>query len=245
MSITDDPHCDFAELTIDQTWDGQPIAKSRHIYLRLMPGPWDPEIWQGTAPLDAKGAPATAIDDLEIGESGLYLRLEAPFHGDPPPDGPPGPTPRLWHHEVVELFIVGSEITAPGDAGTHLANPSSRKTPQDKTPQDKTPQDKTPYIELEMSPWGHYLFLRLAGVRQVVESGLCLPYRARRSHSVWWGEAFLPERWLPPLPWRANAFALHDGAEERQHLAAIAVPGALPDFHRLSLFPALVLPTDG
>ncbi|MCB9796990.1 MAG: hypothetical protein H6741_30265 [Alphaproteobacteria bacterium] len=35
----------------------------------------------------------------------LRLSVAAPLHGDPPPPGPPGPTDRLWEHEVVELFL--------------------------------------------------------------------------------------------------------------------------------------------
>ncbi len=37
----------------------------------------------------------------------LRIRIDAPWHGDPPPPGPPGPTDRLWEHEVVELFLLG------------------------------------------------------------------------------------------------------------------------------------------
>lgn len=225
MSITTDSERDFAELIIDQTWNGQPLAKSQHTYVRLMSGPWDPEIWRGTSPLDGSGDIEAAEGHLEIGEPGLYLRLEAPFHGNPPPEGPPGPTPRLWHHEVVELFIVGQP--PPDPTATDSIEDGSRHIP---------------YLELEMSPWGHYLLLRLQGVRQVVADDLRLPYRARRGESIWWGEAFLPCRRLPQGPYRANAFAMYDQGGARQHLAAVPVPGALPDFHRLSHFPPLVLP---
>jgi hypothetical protein len=37
----------------------------------------------------------------------LAVEVEAPDHSDAPPPGPPGPTPRLWEHEVVELFLLG------------------------------------------------------------------------------------------------------------------------------------------
>ena len=36
------------------------------------------------------------------------MRVDAPFHGDPAPPGPPGRRPGLWEFEVVELFLVGS-----------------------------------------------------------------------------------------------------------------------------------------
>lgn len=52
------------------------------------------------------------------------ITVDAPFHGDPAPPGPPGPTDRLWEHEVVELFLVGerdryTEIEL-GPFGHHL-----------------------------------------------------------------------------------------------------------------------------
>ena len=37
----------------------------------------------------------------------LCVEVEAAFHGDAPPPGPPGPAERLWEHEVVELFLLG------------------------------------------------------------------------------------------------------------------------------------------
>ena len=210
---------DFAELIIDATWDGQSIPRHLHHVLRLLRGPWDPELWFGTAPLDSVLEDA-GDDDLELGEPGLYLRLESPFYGDPPPPGPIGPTPQLWHHEVVELFLVGS---APSPASG--ANP-----------------DRVPYCELEMSPWGHYLFLQLEGVRHVTREALHLPYRARRGHEIWWGEAFIPQRWLPPAPHRINAFAMHGEGDQRQHHAVTAMPGPEPDFHQPDLFPPIDLP---
>lgn len=212
---------DFAELIIDTTWDGRPIPRHLHHILRLLRGPWDPELWFGTAPLDAV-LDASGDEELEIGEPGLYLRLEAPFYDDPQPPGPVGPTPELWNHEVVELFLVGSAPDS-GIEGTSA-------------------DDRVPYCELEMSPWGHYLFLRLEGVRQVVQEALPLPYRARRGHEIWWGEAFIPQRWLPPPPHRINAFAIHGQEGQRQYHAATAVPGVDPDFHQPEHFPSIRLP---
>lgn len=40
---------------------------------------------------------------------GLALRIDAPFHADPGPGTPPGPTWGLWSHEVVELFLLGAD----------------------------------------------------------------------------------------------------------------------------------------
>ena len=49
--------------------------------------------------------------DLSIAADGdgLLIEVRAPFHGDPAPAGPPGPTPALWEHEVVELFVLGPD----------------------------------------------------------------------------------------------------------------------------------------
>lgn len=65
------------ELLIATTWDGNPLPPAEQASLRLT---MEPE----------------------------YLRIEvdAPFVGDPAPEGPPGPTDGLWSFEVVELFVV-------------------------------------------------------------------------------------------------------------------------------------------
>jgi hypothetical protein len=41
----------------------------------------------------------------------LQVTIDAPWHGDPPPDGPAGSKDGLWQHEVVELFLVGRAQT--------------------------------------------------------------------------------------------------------------------------------------
>ncbi len=48
-----------------------------------------------------------AVVQLTRQARGVRMRSFAPWHGDPPPPGPPGPTDRLWEHEVVECFIAG------------------------------------------------------------------------------------------------------------------------------------------
>ncbi len=82
-------------LEIRQTWDGQPA---------------DSDEW--------------ARVGLAWRDGDLALRVEAWDHGDPRPPGPPGPTPRLWEHEVVEFFLCGPgnrylEIEL-GPGGHHL-----------------------------------------------------------------------------------------------------------------------------
>jgi hypothetical protein len=38
----------------------------------------------------------------------LVVEVQAPLYADPPPPAPPGRLERLWEHEVVELFLLGS-----------------------------------------------------------------------------------------------------------------------------------------
>ena len=65
---------------LTQTWDGRPAEPQEHV-----------ELW------------------FALSAQGLRIGVDAPWHGDPPPSGPPGPTDRLWEHEVVELFIHGPD----------------------------------------------------------------------------------------------------------------------------------------
>jgi hypothetical protein len=57
--------------------------------------------WDGVAVDDA------AIAVLTAGTDAWTLTTVAPWARDPAPSFPPGPTPRLWEHEVVELFLAG------------------------------------------------------------------------------------------------------------------------------------------
>lgn len=158
-----------------------------------------------------EGTPLAAVDHaqllLRLGPRHLLVAVDAPFHGDPPPPGLPGPTEGLWEYEVVELFLASVGDTA--------------------------------YAEVELSPHGHHLVLRLAGVRQRVAAGLPLAFRTRRAGRRWQGVARLDRRHLPPPPWRGNAFAIHGPASDRRHLAASPLPGVRPDFHQPDRFPLL------
>jgi hypothetical protein len=173
-----------AELRIASTWDGAPLPEVERTRLRLR---------------------LTARE--------LLVAVAAPFHGDPPPPGPPGPTPRLWEHEVVELFVAGD---AP--AGSEAR-----------------------YTEIELSPWGHHLVLRLEGIRNVVADRLPLTLRTCRRGGRWLAAARLDRELLPPPPWRANAFAIHGEGQARRFLAVTALPGRQPDFHQPDRFPPLAL----
>lgn len=147
---------------------------------------------------------------LASDEGGLTLRLNAPLHGDPPPDAPPGPTWALWEHEVVELFIAG-----PGE------------------------DDAVRYLEIELGPYGHHLVLTLAGRRHVVERCLPLDVTTHRLADRWTAEARIPQRLLPEGPLRVNATAIHGQGAARRYLSHVALPAAAPDFHQPQRFVTL------
>lgn len=46
--------------------------------------------------------------ELRLGDA-IEIGIEAAYHGDPPPPGPPGRCDGLWNHEVVELFLLGRD----------------------------------------------------------------------------------------------------------------------------------------
>lgn len=163
-------------LRIDHTWDGRPAADHEVVTLAVHLG-------------------AT-----------LRLEVDAPWHGDPPPAGPPGPTDRLWEHEVVELFLVGPE--------------GPRRS----------------YTEVELGPHGHHLVLRLEGVRRPVASQLPCALRTWRTGSRWRAEAEVARDLLPASIAAFNAYAIHGLGEGRRYLAHRPVPGPHPDFHRLEHF---------
>jgi hypothetical protein len=157
------------------------------------------------------GGPArpdeVALLTLHRVDDGLALHVNAPMHGDPPPDAPVGPTWALWEHEVVELFIAG-----PGeDDGVH-------------------------YLELELGPHGHHLALLLAGRRHIVGRELPLSVTTRQVGGRWIAEATIPQSLLPTGPLRVNATAIHGQGADRRYLSLTPLPGGAPDFHQPQRF---------
>ncbi len=181
------------KLVIKNTWDGRPIPLEEQVTLEL-----------------------SAAD-----RNRLQIVVRAPFHGDPPPAGAPGPTIGLWEHEVVELFVLGAS-------------------------QEDDPDAPPVYTELELGPHGHQLVLRLRGVRQVVGRLLPLEYETRIDATgvldAWCGVALLDRALLPPPPHRINAYAIHGTGDKRRYLALYPGPGEGPDFHRLECFEEVSLP---
>ena len=70
--------------SIAHTWDAQPLPMEAMVHLRLGPA-----------------------EAHEGGAECFVVEVDAPRHGDEPPLAPPGSTPRLWEHEVVEVFFLG------------------------------------------------------------------------------------------------------------------------------------------
>lgn len=60
--------------------------------------------WDGAA----LGAWECASLELELGADPFEVRVDAPYHGDPPPPEPAGSRHGLWEFEVVELFLLGA-----------------------------------------------------------------------------------------------------------------------------------------
>jgi len=95
------------------------------------------------------------------------------------------------------------------------------------------------YLEIELSPHGHFLVLELDGPRHVVGRRVALDFAARIEKDTWLGRATAPRSWLPPGLSRANAYAIHGTGADRRHLAAHPPGGERPDFHRLGAFAAI------
>jgi hypothetical protein len=148
------------------------------------------------------GRPATPAAELRLSfeSSELVVDVNAPWHGDPAPTTPVGACPRLWEHEVVELFLAGQ-----GDR----------------------------YLEVELSPSGHYLVLSLEGERRVVWGEVPLLYRTQILGQRWTGRARIPMSWLPPGLSALNAHAIAGTGAERRYWSFRPCSGAVPDFHRL------------
>ena len=147
-----------------------------------------------------------AIVTLHDLDGDLLIGVDAPFHGDPAPDAPVGATWRLWEHEVVECFLGSWE-----EGGVPA------------------------YLEVELSPHGHHLALRLRGVRTIVERELPLSFNAAIASNRWSGEARIPAAWLPVGPrteWIVNATACHGTGFSRRYLTAARLRSDAPDFHR-------------
>jgi len=105
------------------------------------------------------------------------------------------------------------------------------------------------YFELEMSPHGHHLALKLQGARNIVEDqDIPIDFHVTKGSagpslygSRWTGVARIPKHVLPDGPYCWNAYSIHGTDTERRYLALYPVPGPgyyddVADFHRLGFF---------
>ncbi len=67
-------------IEVAHTWDGEPVPDGERVRIAI-----------------------------EAAGDHVLVRVIAPFHSDPPPPGPLGPTDGLWEHEVVEVFVAGAD----------------------------------------------------------------------------------------------------------------------------------------
>jgi hypothetical protein len=95
------------------------------------------------------------------------------------------------------------------------------------------------YLEVEVGPGGHHWVAELAGPRHVTRSQLPLHLDVERAAGRWRAAAQLPRAWLPAGLQFGNAYAIHGVGAGRRYLAWHPVPGEVPDFHRIELFPRL------
>jgi len=163
------------KIQIDRSWDGEPLSEHEIVSI-----------------------------ELEMDNETLAIRVDAPLHGDPAPQAQAGRVDRLWEHEVIELFLVGTDER---------------------------------YIELELGPDGHWLALKFAGIRQLVDDQVELHYSAVHEGARWRGTASIANTQLPSPILQWNAFAIHGVGEARRYLAAQPAGGESPDFHRIHDFP--------
>ena len=92
------------------------------------------------------------------------------------------------------------------------------------------------YIELELGPFGHFLFLAFAGVRELADDDLPLGgYEVVREGGCWRGHARFSQALLPKPPLSFNLCAI-SGQGERLYRSLVPLPGSQVDFHQPQYF---------
>lgn len=194
-------------LTIEHTWDGQPVASDERVSLRF---------W--------------------FTEAEVQVFVDAPFFDDPAPDHAPGPTPGLWNHEVVEVFFLGSEEryleVELGPHGHHLvlALQGVRQVVAEQLP---LAFSATLEATGETAVGGQG---QAADDAADDAAGAAKGDGAEGQPRRWWGTARFPCAWLPPEWSHLNAYAIHGTGATRRYLAWRPAGGEHPDFHVLSAF---------
>ncbi len=96
--------------------------------------------------------------------------------------------------------------------------------------------DNGRYTEIELSPSGHHLVLKLDGVRNPVATCLPLDFKANITGKRWTGRAHVPQILLPNGPLFINGYAIYGSGPDRVYMSWIPLPGKAPDFHQPELF---------
>lgn len=104
------------------------------------------------------------------------------------------------------------------------------------------------YVEIEMSPHGHYLVLKLQGARNIAAKGIPIDFHVAHNRAGptvsgkrWTGVARIPKSLLPDGPYCWNAYSIHGTGADRRYLSLYPVPGPgfyddIADFHRIGFF---------
>ena len=162
------------------------------------------------------GGPAKEGEVVRVGvglrPAELVFRVDAPFHDDPPPDGPAGRTDRLWEYEVVEVFLLGA-------GGRYL--------------ELEVAPDRHLFLEFEGAR---------RRIADDVPGVVCTTSVDRTQDPPRWSARLaVPLLRLPPAPLRWNAYACHGQGEARRLLALHPQTRAVPDFHDLDSYGVLEL----
>ena len=162
----------------------------------------------------------------------LTLRIDRLWGGQPAPA--PGPQLRL-SFGLSNLVV---EVSAPfhGDPAPVAAPGSLHGLWDYEVVELFLLGDRECYLELEFGPHGHYLALRLEGVRQIECAGMAMEYEACREVRRWHGRASVPIDWLPPGMSHLNAYAIDGCGTSRRYWAWRSAGQVAPDFHRLDCF---------
>ncbi len=94
------------------------------------------------------------------------------------------------------------------------------------------------YLELELSPFGHYWLLELSAWRKRIRTDIECDYQVLtpRAAGRWRGEARIDVGHLPASPWRLSACAVWGVGAARRYAMSRPTLGEQPDFHQLAAF---------
>jgi hypothetical protein len=172
--------------------------------------------WQGVLLPESDRALVT----LSRGADELVVTFDAPYFGDAAPLTAAGSTPRLWEHEVVEVFIADSaDHYLELEFGPHRHYLALELRGVRKIAREGMEVAYDVRIEPE----------------SVAESGASSSAPIGRYR----GTGRVPMSYLPLGPARVNAYLIHGGPDSRCYHAHVPVPGERPDFHRLAHFARL------